>query len=396
MWRYPTLKFTHFEGRDNLWKQLFLLVPHSALGSEHLTVWQCDHFFRNITPYSVLETGLYLICTNACSFRSLLWMSSWLLEVKYLRCLGSLGTLPVESQAVYPGGRVVANCKMNIKIWLKMMMRVLVNSRSREVWEDTVRHSCAKEVTSSPSWMSELSYCEVVREKNWYIFKLWLLGQHQPTIRPIHQSVGGDELQRVNDIASPALDYEDASPGVEAKLGQTASGASVVLPKHTSVCHLTYNYIAPGPSSACSVTLILSTDEPLPTSMPAIPLPWPDSSHWSSSVQWLPPEPPKGPLSTACLLELLMMFLMLRERQRWRWRSSSSRAMARLWHTVWLTRTYVSLISPVHPQWARRFVHCQLRQADNKCTKEPHTGGNFMFKLLNPGSIQSGYTVVCG
>ena len=26
------LKFTHFEGLDNLWKQLFLLVFHSAVG----------------------------------------------------------------------------------------------------------------------------------------------------------------------------------------------------------------------------------------------------------------------------------------------------------------------------------------------------------------------------
>ena len=25
------LKFTHFESLDNLWKQLFLLVPHSAV-----------------------------------------------------------------------------------------------------------------------------------------------------------------------------------------------------------------------------------------------------------------------------------------------------------------------------------------------------------------------------
>ena len=25
------LKFTHFEGLDNLWKQLFILVPHSAV-----------------------------------------------------------------------------------------------------------------------------------------------------------------------------------------------------------------------------------------------------------------------------------------------------------------------------------------------------------------------------
>ena len=25
------LKFTHFEGLDNLWKQLFLLFPYSAL-----------------------------------------------------------------------------------------------------------------------------------------------------------------------------------------------------------------------------------------------------------------------------------------------------------------------------------------------------------------------------
>ena len=31
MRRYPTLKVTHFEGRDNLWKQLFLLFPHSAV-----------------------------------------------------------------------------------------------------------------------------------------------------------------------------------------------------------------------------------------------------------------------------------------------------------------------------------------------------------------------------
>ena len=35
VWRYPTLKFTHFEDLDNLWKQLFLLAPHSALCSVH-------------------------------------------------------------------------------------------------------------------------------------------------------------------------------------------------------------------------------------------------------------------------------------------------------------------------------------------------------------------------
>ena len=34
MRRYPTLKFTHFEGRDNFWKQLFLLVTYSALATE--------------------------------------------------------------------------------------------------------------------------------------------------------------------------------------------------------------------------------------------------------------------------------------------------------------------------------------------------------------------------
>ena len=34
------LKFTHFEGLDNLWKQLFILVPHSALYSgTHIWDW---------------------------------------------------------------------------------------------------------------------------------------------------------------------------------------------------------------------------------------------------------------------------------------------------------------------------------------------------------------------
>ena len=32
MWRYPTFKFTHFEGLDNFWKQLFLLFTYSAVG----------------------------------------------------------------------------------------------------------------------------------------------------------------------------------------------------------------------------------------------------------------------------------------------------------------------------------------------------------------------------
>ena len=34
------MTFTHFEGLDNLWKQLFLLVPHSALGHSRLEVWR--------------------------------------------------------------------------------------------------------------------------------------------------------------------------------------------------------------------------------------------------------------------------------------------------------------------------------------------------------------------
>ena len=42
MRRYPTLKFTHFEGLDILWKQLFLLVPHSA-------VERWNDMFMNLT-----------------------------------------------------------------------------------------------------------------------------------------------------------------------------------------------------------------------------------------------------------------------------------------------------------------------------------------------------------
>ena len=36
--RLPTLKFTYFEGLDNLWKQLFLLFPHSALVQDQVQV----------------------------------------------------------------------------------------------------------------------------------------------------------------------------------------------------------------------------------------------------------------------------------------------------------------------------------------------------------------------
>ena len=48
------LKVTHFEGLDNLWKQLFLLVPHSAL-KEDVT--------KNI---SVPNIGLIMNLINHC------------------------------------------------------------------------------------------------------------------------------------------------------------------------------------------------------------------------------------------------------------------------------------------------------------------------------------------
>ena len=68
MIKYPTLKFTHFEGLDNLWRQLFLLVPLSALmarvtsGSIHggllrlvpcVMVCVCDNW--NCCPGTVIQ-----------------------------------------------------------------------------------------------------------------------------------------------------------------------------------------------------------------------------------------------------------------------------------------------------------------------------------------------------
>ena len=41
---YPTLKFIHFEGLNNLWKQLFLFVPYSA---KQITILMVAYLWQN-------------------------------------------------------------------------------------------------------------------------------------------------------------------------------------------------------------------------------------------------------------------------------------------------------------------------------------------------------------
>ena len=63
IYRYLKLKFTHFEGLDNLWKQLFLLVPHNALGLYLLCPPLKDYYALHLTLiYLWLKT--ILICSS--------------------------------------------------------------------------------------------------------------------------------------------------------------------------------------------------------------------------------------------------------------------------------------------------------------------------------------------
>ena len=57
------LKVTHFEGLDNLWKQLFLLFPHSALFDKLVNVlnlsYSCKQIFVRRLMTQSLHRSLY-------------------------------------------------------------------------------------------------------------------------------------------------------------------------------------------------------------------------------------------------------------------------------------------------------------------------------------------------
>ena len=105
MGRYPTLKFTQFEGLDNLWKQLFLLVPHSAMqwlkwgpdttsgtvtlyyGDSWVLLWLAQKtnkfgLWQFIIVYLNCKCGYSVLVKTRCSI--VLWLDTTRFTLKYI------------------------------------------------------------------------------------------------------------------------------------------------------------------------------------------------------------------------------------------------------------------------------------------------------------------------